>query len=73
MWGQKSYLILPEITNFCSWFYPRMEVARYVKDFIFLFLVLIKRVRKWGEFTIFFRYHKSGNIFLRSSASCEKI
>ena len=37
---------------------------------IFLFLMLIKGMRRMGEFKISLHDHRDGEIFLRSSASC---
>ena len=35
------------------WFYSRLGDAKWVQDFIFLFLVLIKGTKRWDEFKIF--------------------
>ena len=44
--GVKIYLGLAKIASFCSWFNSRMEDVESVQDFIFLFLVLIKGLRR---------------------------
>ena len=68
--GRKSYLRPTDIASFCSWFYSRMADAGRVQDFIFLFLVLIKELRRRDEFKISLSDPRGGRILLRSSASC---
>ena len=45
-WSRRLYSRLAEITTFCSWTYSKKGDTERAQDFIFLFLVLIKRVRR---------------------------
>ena len=51
----------------CSWFYSRTGEAGWVQDFIFLFLMLMKAMKRRGEFKIFLRDPRDGKILLRFS------
>ena len=63
IWGRlKSYLV-------DSWFNSRMGDTKSVQNIIFMFLMLIKGMRR-VEFKIFLRDPRDGKIFFRSSASC---
>ena len=53
--------------------YSRMGDPALVQDLIFLFLMLIKEMRRRCEFKIFLRDLRDGKILFRSSASCYKI
>ena len=56
----------------CSWFDSRMGDPVLVQDFIFLFLMIIKGMRRRWEFKIFLRDPRNKKSFLRSSTSCSK-
>ena len=52
---------------------PTKYQSKRVQDFIFLFLILIKGMRRRGEFKIFISDPRNGKILFRSFASCSKI
>ena len=56
-----------DVNLLCFWFYSRIGGTGWVQDFIFLFLMLIKEMRRQGEFKIFLREPRDGKILLRPS------
>ena len=71
--SRDSCLGLAEIASFVFLVYSRMGDPALVQDLIFLFLMLIKEMRRRCEFKIFLRDLRDGKILFRSSASCYKI
>ena len=50
--SRKSYLGPAEIASFVSLVLCKNGGCRVSRDFVFFFLMLIKEMRRWGEFTI---------------------
>ena len=69
-WSRKSYSEPAESNLLRSWFYSKNEDAGKFQDFIFLFLMLIKGMKRRDEFNIFLRDSRDGKILPRSSGSC---
>ena len=69
-WNRNSCLGPAEIASFVFLVYSTMWDPVLVQDFIFLFLMLIKGMRRRCVFKIFLRDPRDGKILLRSSASC---
>lgn len=59
-----------EIIYYCFWFYSRMEDTRWVQDFFFLFLLLMKEMRRQYELQPFLCVSRDGKILFYNSRSC---
>ena len=70
-WSRKSCLGPAEIASFvCLVLFKDGRRSWLVQDFIILFLILIKGMRRWGEFKISLRGLRDGKILIRSSTNC---
>ena len=60
-WNRKSSLRSGETASFCYSFYSKMEDMGWFQDFIFLFLILIKGMRRQGDFKVPVRGPRGGS------------
>ena len=70
-WSRKSCLGPAEIAPFvCLVLFKDGRRSWLAQDFIILFVILIKGMRRWGEFRISLRGLRDGKILIRTSTSC---
>ena len=72
-WNGKTYSKPAEIASVVFLVLFKDGVTEWVEDFIFLFPMLIKGMRRRGEFNIFLRDPRNGKILLSSSSSSNKL